>query len=273
MNHPLLLSKLLCLGLDASSVSCSWFQSYLSDRSQVTRVSNSTSSHGSTTSGVSQGSVLGPTLFSLFINDLPTVLPPDCTVRFADDTLIFLISNDCRLLNTSLQSYLDVTNKWLTNNGLQRNADKTKCMLIHFPRARFHPPPLHMHLSGSQIEQVYSFKLLGVLTNDTLTWTSHINHVVSKVSRSVNLLRCLSRFLPQQSLLVLYVESYILPLVDYCDVVWDNCSQLDASRLQSLFNYACRLALHLPRLSSSSALWRELGLSSLCCRKNYILLS
>ena len=264
VNHPLLLSKLRCLGLDASSVS--WFQSYLSDRSQVTRVSNSTSSHGSTTSGVPQGSVLGPTLFSLFINDLPTVLPPDCTVLFADDTTIFLVGNDCRLLNTSLQSCLDLANKWLTNNGLQLNVDKTKCMLIRSPRARVHPPLLHIHLSGSQIEQVSSFKLLGVLINDTLTWTSHINHVVSKVSRSVNLLRRLSWFLPQ-SLLVLYLKSYILPLVDYCDVVWDNSSQHDASRLQNLFNYACRLALHRPRLSSSSALWHELGLSSLCCRR------
>ena len=96
--------------------------------------------------------------------------------------------------------------------------------------------------------------------------TCHINHVVSKVSRSVNLLRHLSWFLPQ-SLLVLYLKSYILPLVDYCDVVWDKCSQHDASQLQSLFNYACRLALHRPRLSSSSTLWCELGLSSLCCRR------
>ena len=71
VNHSRLLSKLRCLGLEASSVI--WFQSYLSDRSQITRVSDSTSSFGSTTSGVPLGSILGLTLFSHFINDLPSV--------------------------------------------------------------------------------------------------------------------------------------------------------------------------------------------------------
>ena len=68
------------------------------------------------------------------------------------------------------------------------------------------------------------------------------------------------------SLLVLYLKSYILPLVDHCDVVWDNCTQYNSSRLQSLFNYASQLALHCPRLSSSG-FWKELGLSSLPCHR------
>ena len=139
VNHPLLLSKLYSLGLDASNLT--WFQSYLSDGSQVTRVSNSISSSGSTTSSVSQGSVLDPTLFSLFINDLLSVLPPDCTALFADDTTIFLVGNSSKLLSTSLQSCLELANIWLTNNGLKLNADKTKCMLICSPKPKLihHP--------------------------------------------------------------------------------------------------------------------------------------
>ena len=75
-------------------------------------------------------------------------------------------------------------------------------------------------------------------------------------------LRRFSWFLPS-SLLLLYLKSYILPWVDYCDVVWDCCSRQDANRLQTLFNYACGIALHCPCLSSSSTLWNDLGLSSL----------
>ena len=187
-------------------------------------------------------------------------------ILFADDTTIFVTGSDCNLLRRSLQSCLDLTYEWMTNNGLNLNVNKTKCMLIRSSRARVTPPPLQIHLSGSQIEQVTSFKLLSVLINDTLTWTDHISHVVAKLSLTVNLLRRLSWFLPRP-LLVLYLKSYILPSVDYCDVVWDNCNQHDSSCLQSLFNYACRLALNCPHFSTSSVLWNELGLTSLGIRR------
>ena len=82
------------------------------------------------------------------------------------------------------------------------------------------------------------------------------------MSQRVNLLRWLSWFLTF-SLLVLYLQSYILPCVDYCDVVWNCCSKQDSNHPQTLFNYSCRIALHRSRLSSSSALWKDLGLSSL----------
>ena len=128
---------------------------------------------------------------------------------------------------------------------------KNKCMLIYCPRSRMSPPSLDIQPGGCRIEQVTCFKFLGVLVSDTLCLSNHITHITQKVSQHVNLLKRLSWFLPS-SLLVLYLKLYILPCVDYCDVVWD-CKQ-DVSCLQTLFNYACRIALHGPCLSSSSAL-------------------
>ena len=95
-----------------------------------------------------------------------------------------------------------------------------------------------------------------------------INHVVTKVSSSVNLLKCLSPAFTPGPL----PQVFILPLVDYCDVVWNNCTQHNSSCLQFLFNYACRLVLHRPCLSYS-AFWKELGLSSLAVVGSFILLS
>ena len=125
-----------------------------------------------------------------------------------------------------------------------------------------HLPSLNVQLCGCKIEHVICFKFLGVIVSDTLCWSNHVTHITRKVSLCVNILRRLSWFL-LSSLLVLYLNSYILPCVDYWDIVWDCCSKQDSNHLRTLFNYACHIALHRPRLSSSSALWNDLGLSSL----------
>ena len=184
-------------------------------------------------SGVPQGSVLGPTLFSTFINDLPAVLPSDSIVLFADDTAIYVISNNLTSLNSSLQLCLNLANLWMAKNGLKLNTSKTKCMLLHSSRRKLAlDTGLKLHIDGLTVEQVRIFKYLGVVINETLTWSDHINMICSKVTRSLNLLRRLSWFLPH-SLLLLYLKSYILPSFDYCDVVWSSCSQEESRRLET----------------------------------------
>ena len=106
---------------------------------------------------------------------------------------------------------------------------------------------------------------MGVTINDTLTWSDHINTVCAKVSRNLNLLRRLSWFLPQH--LLLFLKSYILPVFDYRDVVWSGCTKSEASRLETLLNYACCTVLRKCRGSSTSAAHRELGLSTLASRR------
>ena len=98
---------------------------------------------------------------------------------------------------------------WLQRNGLRLNTLKTKSMLIHSSR-KVTGSTLELSANGSQVEQVCSFKFLGVTINDTLTWSDHINTVCDKVSRNLNLLRHLSWFLPQP-FLFLFLRSYILP--------------------------------------------------------------
>ena len=102
--------------------------------------------------------------------------------------------------------------------------------------------------------------------NDTLTWTDHIDMVCKKVSRSLNLLRRLSWFLPR-SLLLLSLKSYILPQFDYCDVVWCGCTKSESTRLESLLNFACRTVLRISKHSSASAARQELHLSTLSSRR------
>ena len=238
MNHQLL-AKLSNLGL--SSASMAWFRSYLSNRSHFTTVADSSSSLGFPFSGVPQGSVLGPTLFSIFIYDLPSVLPPESTVLFADDTTVYIISDDMSSLNSSLQLCLNLANMWMIKNGIKLNTSKTKYMLLHSARRVVHGS-LTLNIDGLPIEQVRVFKFLGVHLNDTLTWSDHINKICLKVSRNLNLLRRISWFLPQP-LLSLNLKSYILPTFDYCDVVWSSCTNDEAKCLETLLSFGCYLVL------------------------------
>jgi hypothetical protein len=121
---------------------------------------------GFPTSGVPQGSVLGPSLFSAFINDLPSVLPSDSVVLFADDTAIYIISSNLSTLQSSLQLCLSLATLWIAKNGLKLNTSKTKCMLLHSARREV-DGSLNLQVDGMKIEQVRVFKYLGVQVNDT----------------------------------------------------------------------------------------------------------
>jgi hypothetical protein len=124
---------------------------------------------------------------SVFINDLPSVLPPDSTVLFADDTAMFIVSDSIPALQSSLQTCLNLANLWLEKNGLKLNASKTKSMIIHSYKKL--QKGLMLCFNGHAVDQVCCFKYLGVLVNDILTWSDRINMICNKVTRHVNLLR------------------------------------------------------------------------------------
>ena len=164
VDHKILLNKLKCYKCDVNCLS--WFESYLSNRTQRVSLNNNLSTPASVKCGVPQGSILGPLLFLIFINDLPLVLQNYIVVDlFADDTTFYDFQFDKTQLETNLQHALNLLRFWCRQNGMVLNTDKTKVMLITSRQKRLsmHNPVLSLTYSDIDIKMTHADKILGYM--------------------------------------------------------------------------------------------------------------
>lgn len=183
LNHSILIDKLNFYGV--SNTSLDWFTSYLTHRKQYIVFGDTISHTLPLNMGVPQGSVLGPLLFLVYINDIYLASESFHTILYADDsTLIFPLHSSSLLSDfESLNIELTKVFNWLVLNKLYLNASKTKYMLFHYPQKKIEydqlPPVM---IGGMQIERTSSFNFLGIIFQDTLSWKAHTSYVCSKVS-------------------------------------------------------------------------------------------
>ena len=202
---------LLCKKLEHYSVQqreLSWFQSYLSNRKQFCRVGGVDSRTGDVEIGVPQGSCLGPLLFLIYINDLPSAVQGSTVSMYADDTSLCLKSRDISQLNEAINDDLAHLDSWLKGNKLSLNVAKTQSMLIATkPKHRTlnnAAEKLHLKIRGSELDVVNKTKYLGVHVDNSLDWKEHIKTVSTKVSRAIGFLKHAKNILPIASLKTLY---------------------------------------------------------------------
>ena len=225
IDHSLLLKKLDHYGV--RGVSNDWLRSYLSDRKQYVSFNSLKSDLMSISCGVPQGSILGPKLFILYINDICNVSKLLQFVLFADDTNIFC--SDVNILdlckNVSLE--LDKLNIWFAVNKLSLNVSKTNFILFG---NRKYNGVVDIKINGINIERVYVTKFLGVLIDHKLNWKDHINHICNKVSRNIAIIYKASKVLNIKSLFSLYC-TLILPYLNYCSENWGNTYESNLNKL------------------------------------------
>ena len=172
---------------------------------------------GAVSIDVPLGSILGPLLFALYINDLPSVITHCYLDLYADDAELHCCHSDLCVVETCLQSDLDAVAAWLRSSRLCLNVGKSNCMLIG-SRQRVANKSLHVSVGGNRSTQVNSVRYLGFLIDSMLSWTLQICNMVSRIrSRLASIARYGS--LPPAVLYVLY-SAFVMPLYDYCDVVW-----------------------------------------------------
>ena len=267
VDHQILLQKLGGYGI--SETSLEWFESYLSARTQVTVHGQCTSKPAQVPIGVAQGSILGPLLFLIYINDLPDVLQHADITTYADDTAIYCSSSCSKDLELKLNYDLEKVCNWLKDNHLTLNVTKSNFMLIGSSQKLSSMNDITICADDKPLDSVHSIKYLGVTINENLTWEDHIDKVCSKIRSKICILTRIKRYLPKVARITFY-NAFILPIFDYCDIVWGDRGNSSLMRcLQVLQNNTARIILDLPALSSATQALSSLNWKPLSERRSH----
>ena len=210
IKHDILLAKLESYSIKGNTLQ--WFNSYLLARSQFVVCRDSASEVPQSPFGVPQGSVLGPTLFNIHINNISKACHNSDVALFVDYTEIHFSSKDVREAEYRINEDLKSVNKWFSNNGLICNTTKTVTMVIALHREVKTARDVRISYGDSLLEKKRSLKYLIVIVDESLPWNSHRSYVASRVYPKLKLLNRISSFLDPITLLKI---STIVPILDY----------------------------------------------------------
>ena len=216
IDHKILLKKLSHYGLRGKSND--WIKSYLESRKQYVKLQNCESDCINVVCGVPQGSILGPKLFILYINDMCNVSKLLKFILFADDTNIFCSGKDLQNLSYLITQELYKLTDWFAANKLSLNVGKTNFMV--FSNAK-EIDNLEIKINNTAISRVNATKFLGVIIDEKLNWKAHIKFVKTKLSKSMFMLNRAKYLLQYDSMLMLY-NCIVLPHLTYCCELWGN---------------------------------------------------
>ena len=218
VDYCILLAKLEHYGI--RGIAGQWFHSYLTNRQQFVSVNNSSSDCLPITCGVPQGSVLGPLLFLIYINDFVNASSILDFHLFADDSNLFYSHRDLDHLEQSVNQELKKINTWLCVNKLSLNIAKSHFVIFR-PYQKKVNSQIKIEIEGKLINECKSVKYLGVLLDCNLNWKEHIQQITKKVSRGIGVI-CEMRYFVETKVLIQLYHAIILPFISYSCLIWGN---------------------------------------------------
>ena len=233
VSHELLMQKLSRYGINAQVHQ--WISSFLANRTQQVVVDGVSSEKGAVTSGVPQGSVLGPLLFLLFINDLPTYTKHSHIRLFADDCMLYREINSDEDRH-KLQTDLDGLLKWEQDWKMQFHPEKCVQLSITLKKK---PTETSYYMRNHQLEKTNSAKYLGITISSNLSWTPHIDAITSRAYSKLAFLQRNISHCPRQTKVLAY-QSLIRPKLEYSVSVWDPHTKKDTARVEGVQRKAAR---------------------------------
>ena len=259
VNINILLEKLRLYNVTGNSLD--FLTSYLTNRVHRVKFNGIISGTAAVTCGVPQGSILGPLLFLLYINDLHKVCPVAKYLLFADDTAIFYSAPTiCELQDNISESFPKITT-WLHANRLSLSVHKTSYQLYaNDAAAAAHK--LHIPVGNSELNRIGTVKYLGVLIDEDMKFKSHISKISGIISRQIGILSR-ARYLLNKKLLMLLYSALILPYLTYCACIWGSNYSTTLRPVIIAQKRAIRMIAGVPPRTHTSALFKDLKILKL----------
>lgn len=240
VDHSILLTKLSLYGVSKGAVA--WFRSYLSGRSQYVHLKESNSEILPIECGVPQGSILGPLLFLVYINDIACSVPKLNVILYADDTNLFFAHRKLDTAMSVLNEQLRFLEDWLNANRLSVNTKKTRYMIFGRENDTDSLPLAlpSLYLNGKPIQRTFASKFLGVILDENLTWKSHIQVVESKISKNIGVIARARKNVNSKAARSLYF-SFVHPYISYGNLAYASTHKSKLSRIHRLQKRAVRV--------------------------------
>ena len=234
LDHNILINKLAYYGIHGAALK--WFTSYLTGRSQYVEIDGVSSNILSLSTGVPQGSILGPLLFLIYMNDIPNCTEHFNFILYADDTTLNNTVQIPSLSPVDINNELAIVYDWLAVNKLSLNVSKTKYVIFHAINKRIEGVIPNLEINGIPLERVQNFNFLGLVLNENMSWKPHIDLLANKLAKCAGVLNKLKRFLPIHILRTLYFSMIQSRLV-YCILTWG----FDYYRIEKLHKRFARI--------------------------------
>ena len=259
VNHDILIKKLEFYGV--RGITLKWIVSYLSERSQYVSFDGCNSAIGGISCGVPQGSILGPLLFLVYVNDLCNVSSIVECLLYADDTSLYVTGSNINEMIQCMNNELERIVQWLNVNKLTLNVQKTE-FIVFAPGRKDVETSENVIVNGNMIERVNEIKFLGIFIDHKLQWQKYTQYVKLKVAKNVGILCKGKKIFKRTTLLTIY-NSFIQPYISYCLELWGLCAKKYTDSIYKLQKLCCRIIAGVPKRTPSAPLFKSLGILTL----------
>jgi len=279
VSHEILFRKLEEIGIRGGPLNL--FKNYLTNRKQITKIKDSYSNYGVIKTGVPQGTVLGPILFLIYINNIGNVIQNCSVVTYADDTVLLFDGDTWEEVHKRAEEGIGLMHKWLSTNLLSLNTSKTHFMTFSATAADQPATKiLTIHSNNCKklvpscncvcIKNTEKIKYLGVIIDKHLKWNNHVSYLCNKIRKTFYKFNQLKEILSQKLIIVLY-RSLVESILRYCIIVWGGAYDTSLNTLQICQNTILKIIFKKPRLYPTKQIYLDSNIFDL--RNLYVLCS